>query len=425
MYLYHRLNNAPLKIMPLFDQISLIKATIARVEKLIKSHGQLTSAEIALKLKRSTPQIDPLLLSIAIDSTLLRSKAVQKLGSLGNQLLFKGELLEQASQAAISKHRAELFRGCRHVLEVGTGTGADSAALAAVAKEVTSIECDPQRALLAKANLDLLGINNVKVLVGEFGDLIRSLDLNNFDGLFADPARRSRSGERKREANEYSPPLQTLLDLGIKGVKAIKVSPGLFFDPPTSHWRRIFLGTLDECLEQTLVYGVDITDSSGYLADRGVGWSPPNSGDLTVDYPDRDELSGYISEAHAVINRSQHLDIFFQQHGIRKIAPDVSYGVSSAPPAPSPLIESFRILATFELSVPRLKAALTELGWSNRTEFKKRNTPLCLDTLRNNLKLPPHSHNKPFGAVIIFRRDKEQLAIVAERVFRGAQDEGD
>jgi hypothetical protein len=398
------------------DHISLIRSTISQIEALFKTDSQLTAADIALKLKRSHPEIDPLLLSIAIDSTLLRSKAVEKLGSYGAQMLFKGDLLEQASQAAISKHRAALFRSCRHVLEIGTGTGADSAALAAVCEEVTSIECDPQRALLARDNLCLLGVNNVKIVVGEFKDIIQSLDLNRFDGLFADPARRSRGGERKRESHEYSPPLENLLDLNIKGIKAIKVSPGLFFDPPTADWRRMFLGTRDECLEQTLIYGVDIKDSSCYLADRGVGWSPPTYGDLELDYPERDELSGYISEAHAIINRSQHLSLFFQQHGIRRIAPDVSYGVSSLAPTPSPLIESFSILATFELSASRLRAVLKDLGWSNRTEFKKRNTPLCLDTLRNSLKLPPHTNAAPFGTVIIFRLGREQIAVVAERI---------
>jgi predicted RNA methylase len=360
------------------------------------------------------PHLDRETLSIAIDTYFSRGNAGAKLGNWAQNGYFSVDILEQASRQAISIHRSSFFSGLKHVLEIGTGTGADTASLARVAHQVTTIEADASRAELASENLRIQGINNVTVIVGDVESACASLDLNSFDGLFADPARRTRDGKRVREASDYSPPLDFLISLPVGRVRAIKVSPGLFFDLPNTSWRRHFIGVGDECLEQSLLFGVPVADSSVYRADLQVGWAP----DISVSPPifETRELGGYICEAHALINRSQYLSLFFAERGIAQISSDVAYGISDVIPANDPFLDSFRIVDAAQFSTSRLQRMLEARGWTSRTEFKKRNCSLDLDAVRTSLRLPPHSHQAPFGTVFLFKWHGSYQVVLGERV---------
>lgn len=391
-----------------------LQNAINKLAELHSSEPSLDRASAVLRLRKALPTLDRETLSVAVDSYFSRSHAANKLGAWAERGFFSNELLEQASRHFISKYRAEFFKGLSNVLEIGTGTGTDTANLAQVAKHVTSIEADPLRAALAAENLRVQGISNITIINGEFSDIIKTLDLAEFDGLFADPARRTRSGVRVRDSSDYSPPLESLVNLAIGKIRAIKVSPGLFFQPPTPEWRRHFIGVGAECLEQTLLFGAPIVDSSVHLADSNIGWHPSDSSPL----PElaQNNLAGYISEAHALINRSQHLARFFSELGIYQIAQDVAYGVSSKKPPPSPLLDSFRIIDSGAFSASKLKSLLHALGWSNRTEFKKRNCSIDLEDLQTSLKLPAHTHSSPFGTVFIFKWRGEHTMVLAERL---------
>ena len=57
--------------------------------------------------------------------------------------------------------------GCERVLDVGAGSGYQSAVLAELAAEVVAIEVIPELAGRARANLDAAGYDRVEVLVGD------------------------------------------------------------------------------------------------------------------------------------------------------------------------------------------------------------------------------------------------------------------
>lgn len=396
------------------NSIPLLHETIQQVALLHASDPTVDRASAMLRLRKSLPAVDRETLSLAVDTYFSRSKAIEKLGEWAQHGLFTSELLEQASRQAVSTYRASFFQGLDHVLEIGTGSGSDTAAIARVARHVTSIEVDPIRADLARENLRLQGISNVTVVAGDITETVASLEHSMFDGLFADPARRTRAGKRVRDASDYSPSLDFLLALSIGHVRALKVSPGLFFQPPHSAWRRHFIGVGDECLEQTLVYGVSVADSSVSLADKGVTWEPTAFAPNPLPHPQ--ELAGYLCEAHAVINRSQYLSTFFAERGIAQLAPDVSYGVSPEMPAVSPLLTSFRIVEVGQFSTSTLQRMLTAHSWTTRTEFKKRNCVLDLDAVRTALTLPPHAHQAPFGTVFLFTWRGAHHVVLGERL---------
>jgi hypothetical protein len=394
--------------------------TIAALQEALKTIAELHAANpmldptsAVLRLRKISPSLEREAVGLAVETFFARQVASEKLGRWAEGGFFSADVLEQATRSAIAAYRASFFRGLSHVLEIGTGTGSDTSALARVAGRVTSIESDPLRAELARENLRIQGIDNVSILIGDVAEVLSSLDTASFDGLFADPARRTRDGVRVRDGSDYSPSLEFLINLPIGRVRAIKVSPGLFFNPSCGEWCRHFIGVGDECLEQTLVHGVSITDSSVHLADCGMSWSPPATPPPPLSAPAT--LSGYITEAHALINRSQHLRSFFAELGIAQLAPDVAYGISNQLPSSGAFLRSFRIVDAAPYSASNLRRTLHSLGWSNRTEIKKRNCALDIDAVRTSLRLSPHSHDAPFGTVFIFRWNGTHHVILAER----------
>jgi len=385
---------------------------VQEAEQILVRNQALTSADIVLRLRSAFPDISPEVVGLAAETATLRRTALQKLGGWASEGIFSRALLEQASRTAIAQHRARFFEGCRHILEIGTGTGADTAELARVVGHVTTVECDPQRCQVAQHNLRVQGVSNVTFLCGDAQHEVATLDLSSFDGLFADPARRTRDGSRLRESDEYLPPLSWLLNIAIIGVRAIKVSPGLWIDPQPG-WTRQFVGFEDECLEQTLWFGSSNTDSSVHLADHDCTWIPSANYQPTAL---ASSLSGYLIEAHGAINRSQHLRSFFTEHGIHQVAPNVAYGISETRPRATPFLCAFSIVDSFPFNKQALSERVHSLGWTSRCEFKKRNYSGDLDLLRKDLHLPPHTHDAPFGSIFIFPWRDTTWVVLTRRV---------
>jgi hypothetical protein len=368
---------------------------------------------LVLFLRKKFPTSDVRELNLAVETFIARRQASDKLGEWAAQGFFSLSLLQQASRLSIARYRASFFTGRKHVLEIGTGTGSDTAALARVVEHVTTIDGDPEASELAQRNLALQGITNVTFLVGDVQHLIDSLP-KTFDGLFADPARRTKSGERFTDGDEYSPPLSFVMSLEIGALRAIKVSPGLFVDPCPAGWSRQFVGCGEECLEQTLWYGSSIVDSSIAVTDRDESWSPPQD-DRDVEMVS--EIGAYLVEAHATINRSQKLGLFFNEHGAHLFDPDVAYGTATTALQRTGLCTSYKVLESLPYAKKTLKAALSSRGWSNRTEFKKRNFPGDIEAVRSDMELPKHSHTAPFGVVLLFRYHGKPWAVIAERTY--------
>lgn len=76
-----------------------------------------------------------------------------------------GQTISEPYMVALMLEALEL-RGHERVLDVGTGAGYQAALLGWLAREVYSVEIVPELAALARRALDSLGIDNVKVAVG-------------------------------------------------------------------------------------------------------------------------------------------------------------------------------------------------------------------------------------------------------------------
>lgn len=78
----------------------------------------------------------------------------------------RGQTLSQPYMVAAMTQALQIPKGAR-VLEVGTGTGYQTAVLARIATEVWTVERDPVLAREAEGRLDDLGVRNVRLRVGD------------------------------------------------------------------------------------------------------------------------------------------------------------------------------------------------------------------------------------------------------------------
>lgn len=78
----------------------------------------------------------------------------------------KGSTIHQPYVVALMTTQLKLDRGAK-VLEVGTGSGYHAAVLGRLARQVFTIEIDPELGRRAKANLQAAGVRNVHTRIGD------------------------------------------------------------------------------------------------------------------------------------------------------------------------------------------------------------------------------------------------------------------
>ncbi len=97
----------------------------------------------------------------ALETAILRRKAVTKFGRDADSLYFTRESLEQATAGEVAAYRAARFAGFSTVADLGCSIGGDTIALArrGTGKSFTAgVDMDPLRITMARANVDALGL---------------------------------------------------------------------------------------------------------------------------------------------------------------------------------------------------------------------------------------------------------------------------
>lgn len=330
--------------------------------------------------------------------------------------LFTRPSLEQASAPQIAAVHATQFQGCNRVLEICCGAGFDTAALARSAKNVVAIERDTAVAAMARHNLAVQNITNVEVITGDALEMLTTLDPDQFDGVWCDPARRGSSGRRFVDPESYSPPLTKLLNIRIQGPVGIKISPAATLGPLAPGWARQWIGYAKECREQVLWRDASYTDGAVTLADLNQTWSPSPTASENVAFiaPERlTKLDGaYVIEPHNALIRSGRLQQFCSERAFLLFDPNIAYAVSEREPSHSPLYTAFSVIESFPYALKRLRRRLHELQWGARTELKKRGFPIAPERLRPKLRLPD---SQRFGVVIIARIGAGHWVFLAQR----------
>ena len=154
-----------------------------------------------------------------VETTLLRRKAVTKFEGLDvSGWLFTDEALQQATTAAVARHRAIRLAGAV-VHDATCSIGTELAALTGTATAVLGSDIDEVRLAMARHNL------------GPQVPLFRADALHPISReavVLLDPARRS--GDRRRfDPRAYAPPLDALAEVYRGRDTVVKCAPGIDF----------------------------------------------------------------------------------------------------------------------------------------------------------------------------------------------------
>lgn len=325
---------------------------------------------------------DPLTIAAVLTQAKLRKRAESKFGEFARSMLFSEAGLEQASRLKVAALHADRFRkaGIQQVADLGCGIGSEAMAMAAIGIEVRAFEIDEVTAAIATFNLAPL--ENVEV---ELADVTK-IDLNQFQALFFDPARRD-VGKSKRvfDPKSFSPPFDFCVSEAIKKPSGIKLGPGLNKSEIPNQAEAQWVSVNGDLVELGLWFN---SAKRPNVARSALLISGSEHFEITSENRDSDsaklsDLKEYVYEPDNSLIRSGLISEFADPLELSLISPDIAY-LSSSEIVSSPWIKGYRVLDNLAFDRKKLKAYLRERN-IGILEIKKRGADISPEQLRREL----------------------------------------
>ncbi|WP_197283829.1 THUMP-like domain-containing protein [Mycobacterium sp. Marseille-P9652] len=313
---------------------------------------------------------------ILVETTLLRRRAMKKLGGLADisTWLFTDEALQQATAAPVAAHRARRLAGHgRAVHDATCSIGTEVAALGGAGVRAVGSDLDPVRLAMARHNL------------GEAAWLCRADALRPVTRdavVFVDPARRQ-GGRRRFGIDDYRPGLSGLLDACRGRELVVKCAPGIDF----AQVRRL---GFDGEIEVTS-YAGSVREAclwSAGLARPGVRRRASlldHAEQVTDADPDDCDVrpaGRWIVDPDGAVVRSGLVRHYGARHGLWQLDPDIAYLSGDRLP---PGVRGFEVLEQLAFDERRLRQALAALD-CGALEILVRGVPVDPDVLRRRLR---------------------------------------
>jgi hypothetical protein len=369
---------------------------------------------MALAMRLRDAGVDPDLAAAALTQSRLRAKARAKLGGFADGMLFTPDGVEQATRLVVAALHARRYleAGVTKVADLTSGIGADALAFAGVGLGVLATDVDEITAAIATVNLRHFPEAEVR-----HGDgLALDLAAEGVDGVYADPARRTRGGRRVFDPRAYAPPLDAVWalreqvpSLGIKvgpgiahqglpadaetqwvSVDGDVVEAGLWFGPlaPAGPGRSaLVLRTVagGDGETRTLARTLRSGDAAGDLGTAGHDPAAPEVGPVGHYLYEPD---GAVVRAGLVAQAAAELGGRLLDRTIAYVTTDAPAPAAAVDPATgrAPVATGYRVLDVMPFGLKRLKAYLRERG-VGRLTIKKRGTAVTPEQLRSQLSL--------------------------------------
>lgn len=327
------------------------------------------------------------LVATVLTQVKLRRRAKAKFGEFSEGMFFTEEGLEQASRLNVAAIHAGRFRaqGLKHIADLGCGIGAETLALASLDMDVTAIELDEVTAAIATYNL--ARFENVKV---EQADVTK-VDLEQFDGLFIDPARRDLNdaktniNKRKYDINDFSPSFEFVLEAAKLKPTIVKLGPGMDHKDIPSDAEAVWVSVNGDLVELTLYFGkvkkAEIKRAALLITPTGT--HEITSGDTErLDAPLGD-LGKYLYEPDAAIIRSHLVGDLATRLGLNIFSNEIAY-LSGDEELSSPWLKGYEVIDNLVFDRKKLKAYLREKKIGT-LEIKKRGADITPEQLRREL----------------------------------------
>lgn len=302
---------------------------------------------------------------------LLRRRAAAKFAD-PSRWLFTDEALQQATAQPVAEHRARRLAGAV-VHDVTCSIGTELVALRDSADYVVGSDVDPVR--LAMAAHNAAGVALCRA------DALRPVTRNTV--VLADPARR-RSGRRRFDPRDYTPPLDLLLDTYRDRELVVKCSPGIDFD----HIARL---GFDGEIEVTSLAG-SVREAclwSRRLAETGVSRRATlldHAEQVTDTDPDDCAVAPagrWIVDPDGAVVRAGLVRQYATRHGLWQLDRDIAYLSGDRLPAG---VRGFEVLDVLAYSEKRLRQALSVRD-TGAVEILVRGLDVDPDVLRRRLRL--------------------------------------
>lgn len=360
-------------------------------------YDEATAMATAMRLRADG--VDPDLAAAALTQSRLRAKARGKLGDFADGMLFTPAGLEQATRLVVGALHARryLTAGVGTVADLTCGVGADSLAFAGVGLGVLATDLDEATAAMATVNLRHFPEARVRHADG----LTLDLAAEGVDGVYADPARRTRGGRRVFDPAAYAPPLDAVWALRDQvPALGIKVGPGIPHQGLPDDAETQWVSVDGDVVEAGLWFGPLAPDGPGRSAlvlapahgddgPRTLSRTLRVARDAAETVPDVGAVGSYLYEPDGAVIRAGLVAHAAAELGGRLVDRTIAYVTTdqpAPPPAPgsAPLATGYRVLDVMGFNLKRLKAYLRERG-VGRLTIKKRGTAVTPEQLRAQL----------------------------------------
>ena len=327
--------------------------------------------------------VAPDLAAAALTQTDLRRRATAKFGPAAGEMFFTRTGLEQATRAIVADRRAARLAaaGVRTLADLGCGLGSDALAAARAGISVYGVEADPETAALAAANAAAAGPAGLITI--ECADAT-SVRVEEFDAVFADPARRRAGRGRVFDPKSYSPPWDFVAGLAERVPRTVlKLAPGIDHAllPPGAEGEWVSVdGDLVEAAfwcgplagaprRATVLRGAAVHELTGTGVVAGVVGA----------------VGRFLYDPDPAVVRSHLVAEFATAIGGRLADPEIAY-VYTDEPVDTPFGRRLEITDVLPFSLKRLRTLLRERE-VGRLEIRKRGSALEPEQLRRDLRL--------------------------------------
>ncbi|MFI7695181.1 methyltransferase domain-containing protein [Nonomuraea sp. NPDC049655] len=367
-----------------------------RGQRALAEAAELAGTDPVAAATRLRRTYDAALTSAALTQAALRERAAAKFGADAAVMYFTPHGLEQSTRREVADHRARRM-GAGRVIDACCGVGGDLLALARAGCEVDAVDLDPLTVAVASANADALGLaGRVRVRVGDAAQVRPE----EYDALFADPARRSGKG-RTFDPMAYSPPWPVVLDLVARAPRAcLKVAPGIPYEFIPEGAEAEWVSYKGEVKEATLWTGPQVGPARRATLLPG-GHTLTATGVQAAVGP----MGRYVYEPDGAAIRAHLVGEVAELIGGRLPDPMIAY-ITADEPSHTPWASGYEVDEVMPFSLKKLRAALRERRIGNVT-IKKRASAIDIERLRADLRLSGEN-----SIVIILTRILDKPSVI-------------
>ncbi|WP_035848243.1 class I SAM-dependent methyltransferase [Kitasatospora azatica] len=384
-------------------------------QELLTEEGQALLAElrgfapgdelaVATRLRREHPAE---LVSAAIGQERLRQRAQAKFGADAQSMYFTPNGVEQSTRRSVAEWRARRFAqlGVGRLADLCGGIGGDAIALARAGISVLAVDRDPLTCAVARANAAALGL--AELIEVRCADVTQT-EVDGFDAVFTDPARRTDRG-RVFDPAAYSPPLSWAIEAGrSRPFGALKVAPGIPHEAVPADAEAEWVCDHGEVKEAVLWFGTRAPAEQPHRATLLPGGHTLTGGRLPD--PPAGPVRRYLYEPDGAVIRAHLVAEVAEQVGGTLIDPKIAY-LTSDRLVSTPFAHAYEIDEVLPYNVKKLKALVRERG-AGTVVIKKRGMAITPEELRRLLK--PSGPNTV--TVILSRTDNGPLMMLGQPI---------